>query len=113
VGTYPVTLSPLGDSDPLLHNIPTEFLAHYGHRDIVSTKPEEAVVLATGARCSHAMLRYGTNIYTTQFHPELDRDCLEKLLMTHESYRDAGLHSASVEETPVAEELLLRFIDLC
>jgi GMP synthase (glutamine-hydrolysing) len=53
----------------------------------VHTLPRSAVLLATSASCPVQMFRVRTNLYATQFHPELD---LPGLLTRVRVYRNAG-----------------------
>ena len=53
-------------------DMPSDFLAHYVHKDTLDRVPDGAELLACGgAACQVSALRYKRNIYSTQFHPEL------------------------------------------
>lgn len=102
VGTHTVTKTDAGKVDDLLAHVPDTFAANYVHKDVVTTAPPTATLLAHGERCHNAMLRYGTNIYTTQFHPELRRDHLVTLLAKHDDY----LRTEHSTATQVVEEIV-------
>jgi GMP synthase (glutamine-hydrolysing) len=72
VGTVRVTLTPPGRRDPLLRELPASFDAFTGHKEAISRLPGHAVLLATSAACPVQAFRIGSNVYATQFHPELD-----------------------------------------
>ena len=72
VGTVRVTLTAAGRSDPLLRELPGEFDAFTGHKEAVGELPGHAVLLASAAACPVQAFRVGSNVYATQFHPELD-----------------------------------------
>ncbi|MGE5287218.1 MAG: glutamine amidotransferase [Micromonosporaceae bacterium] len=72
VGSVPVTLTPEGRSDPLLHGLPATFDAFVGHKEAISRLPRHAVLLASSPACPVQAFRIGSHIYATQFHPELD-----------------------------------------
>jgi GMP synthase (glutamine-hydrolysing) len=72
VGCVRVTLTALGRQDPLLRGLPDAFDAFTGHKEAVSELPGYAVVLASSPTCPVQMFRVGSNVYATQFHPELD-----------------------------------------
>ena len=56
----------------LFSDLPEEFFAHYGHKDSLDRVPKGAVLLMNGGdQCKVSALKYKSNIYTTQFHPEL------------------------------------------
>lgn len=57
----------------LLVDLPDKFHAYYGHKDVLVSVPNEAILLLSGGeRCRVAGLKYKNNIYTFQFHPELN-----------------------------------------
>ena len=81
VGAVEITLTPAGRRDPLLARLPAAFQAFTGHKEAVSQLPGPAaaggkassvVLLASSAGCPVQAFRVGTNVYATQFHPELD-----------------------------------------
>ncbi|MGC3994864.1 MAG: glutamine amidotransferase [Propionicimonas sp.] len=76
VGPIEVTLTADGREDPLLAGIGDAFEAFVGHKEACNGTPPGVVLLATGADCPVQMYRVGTNVYVTQFHPELDADDL-------------------------------------
>ncbi len=75
--SYPqVQLTEAGRNDPLLEGMPAAFPAFVAHTEAVATPPVGGVVLASAATCPVQVLRVRTNLYATQFHPELDGDYL-------------------------------------
>ena len=87
IGPVQVTLTEEGRRDPLLAGIPDSFDAYVGHKEAVSELPPHAVNLAGSATCPVQMFRIKTNLYATQFHPELD---VAGLLTRISVYRHAG-----------------------
>ena len=67
-----VELTPAGRVDPLLAGMPDAFDAFVGHKEACRVLPRTAVLLAGSAGCPVQMFRVGSNVYATQFHPELD-----------------------------------------
>ncbi|MFT4221017.1 MAG: glutamine amidotransferase [Microbacterium sp.] len=63
-----------GAADPLLAGLPDVFPAFVGHKEAVRALPPSATLLASGDACPVQMFRVGSNVYATQFHPELDLD---------------------------------------
>jgi GMP synthase (glutamine-hydrolysing) len=59
-------------TDPVLAGVPERFSAFVGHKEACSTLPPSAVLLASSAACPVQMFRVRSNVYATQFHPELD-----------------------------------------
>jgi GMP synthase (glutamine-hydrolysing) len=67
-----VTLTAAGLRDPVLAGMPDRFDAFVGHKEACSALPPSAVLLASSAGCPVQMFRVRSNVYATQFHPELD-----------------------------------------
>ncbi len=72
VSAVPCTVTDAGRADPVLAGIDTHFDAFVGHKEAMQTLPEGAVHLVEGQTCPFQMIRYGQNVYATQFHPEAD-----------------------------------------
>ncbi|QAY69467.1 glutamine amidotransferase [Xylanimonas protaetiae] len=92
IGPVEVTLTPEGVADPLLAGMPPRFHALVGHKEAVRALPAHAVLLASSAHCPVQMFRIRSNLYATQFHPELD---VAGLLERIEVYRDHGYFEPS------------------
>jgi GMP synthase (glutamine-hydrolysing) len=119
VGTIELRLTDAGHADPLFGQLPTTFLGQAGHEDHVVELPSDAVLLASSGRVAEQAFRFQNRpIYCTQFHPELDRKALLERVDAYPEYveRSAGMpfdeFTASVNETPEANSLLRRFVDL-
>jgi GMP synthase (glutamine-hydrolysing) len=87
IGPVPVTLTPEGRADPLLADLPEHFDAFVGHKEAVSHLPEHATLLASSPDCPVQAFRVGSNVYATQFHPELD---IAGLVTRIEVYKHSG-----------------------
>lgn len=74
VGGVTVELCPAGRTDPLFAGLPDTFDAFGGHKEAASSLPDGVARLARSADCPVQAFRVGTNVYATQFHPELDVD---------------------------------------
>jgi GMP synthase (glutamine-hydrolysing) len=82
-----ITLTDAGLADPVLAGVPAEFDAFVGHKEACRVLPPTAVLLATSAACPVQMFRVGSNVYATQFHPELD---VPGIVTRIHVYRHAG-----------------------
>ena len=91
-GAVPVTLTAQGEAGPLLVGVPPTFEAYVGHKEALQAPPPGTVLLASSPTSPVQMLRYRTNIYATQFHPELDAEGIVSRLLAyrHEGYFDPG-----------------------
>jgi GMP synthase (glutamine-hydrolysing) len=119
VGTIELKLTEAGRADPLFGQLPPVFSGQAGHEDHVVELPADAVLLASSDRvCEQAFRFAGLPIYCTQFHPELDRAALMERVMAYPEYvaRIARVSYdefvASLRETPEANLLMRRFIEL-
>ncbi|WP_306356327.1 MULTISPECIES: glutamine amidotransferase [unclassified Nocardia] len=86
-GAQTIVLTAAAREDPLLSTIAPEFRAFVGHKEACQEVPPGAVLLAGSAGCPVQMVRVGSNVYATQFHPELDGNGLAVRI---ETYRHAG-----------------------
>ncbi|SFM04513.1 glutamine amidotransferase [Shimia aestuarii] len=77
VGTADCVLTEDGKADPVLAGVPDAFHAFVGHKEAVQRLPEGCVHLVSSPTCPYQMIRYGENVYATQFHPEADSDGFE------------------------------------
>ena len=87
VGLVRVALTPPGRRDPVLRELPATFDAFTGHKEAITMLPGHAVLLASSAGCPVQAFRIGSNVYATQFHPELDA---EGLCTRIDVYKHAG-----------------------
>lgn len=72
VGPVDAHLTDAGAADPLLRDLPPSFPVLVGHKEAVQNLPDGAVHLMDSGPCPFQMIRYGKNVYATQFHPEAD-----------------------------------------
>lgn len=77
VGAVECTLTEAGAADPLLAGVPERFRAFVGHKEAVQDLPPGSVNLVSSGPTPFQMIRYGGNVYATQFHPEADADGFE------------------------------------
>lgn len=99
VGVVEVTLTDAGLADPLLAGIPPRFDAFVGHKEAVRSLPSSATLLASSATCPVQMFRVATNIYATQFHPELDVNGISARI---HAYTDYGYFAPTEVHVPLA-----------
>jgi GMP synthase (glutamine-hydrolysing) len=117
VGAVKITLTPPGQQDPLLSGLPAVFHAFTGHKEAISRLPGHAVLLASSARCPVQAFRIGTNVYATQFHPELDMAglCTRIEVYKHAGYFDPDqadeiLAQAARSDVSLAPTILREFV---
>jgi GMP synthase (glutamine-hydrolysing) len=92
VGVVRVALTRAGRQDPLLGVLPPAFDAFTGHKEAISVLPRHAVLLAASPACPVQAFRVGSNVYATQFHPELDAAglCTRIDVYKHAGYFEPG-----------------------
>lgn len=111
VGSHLVSLNDTAKSDPLFSDLPNDFFAQYGHKDSLSDLPAEAVLLANGQQCLYSALRYGKNVYSLQFHPELSAEDILDKFKSHPDYLPPGqVAEKLVKESPYASKILINFV---
>lgn len=113
-GTADCSLTDAGKADPLLVGVPDHFEAFVGHKEAMQRLPEGCTHLVSAPTCPFQMVKFGANVYATQFHPEADALGFEfriNLYKNHGYFRpeEAGeliemCHAADVH----APELVLR-----
>ncbi len=72
VGVSRCRITDDGRGDPLLADLPDDFGAFVGHKEAAEELPQGCVQLLASDPCPMQMIRYGQNVYATQFHPEAD-----------------------------------------
>jgi len=77
VGTADCSLTNAGQIDPVLAGLPSSFEAFVGHKEAMQRLPAGCTHLVSAPSCPYQMVRYGQNVYATQFHPEADADEFE------------------------------------
>jgi len=118
VGATTCALTEAGRADPLLAGLPARFRAFVGHKEALQELPGGCVHLLESGPCPFQMIRFGANVYATQFHPEADSDGFELRIRI---YKDRGYfppETASdlvamcrAEDVHVPEKILRRFVE--
>ena len=85
VGPTDCTLTPDGRADPLFGRLSPDFTALAGHKEAVQVLPEGCVHLAASAACRFQAIRWGRNVYATQFHPEADGETFASRIRIYRS----------------------------
>jgi len=119
IGGVFVELTAEGRHDPLFRGVDSPFGAYVGHKEAIRGLPAHVVALATSPACPVQAFRVGSNVYATQFHPELDLDGLATRVAVYRyaGYFDpdeadtvlAAARASGVTQTP---NLLERFVEL-
>lgn len=117
LGTYTIRRC-VGCDDPLVRELPDEFLAQMGHKDWVTALPEGSIALCESDSSPHHAVRFAGKapVYGLQFHAELAlEDNQARLLHYVDNY--GGIEKArtlldSFRASPHANSLLGRFRDL-
>ena len=86
VGPSLCALTPDADTDPLTTGLDAEFQALVGHKEAVQNLPPGCVLLASSAPCPVQMIRFGQNVYATQFHPEADAHDFERRIRIYRNH---------------------------
>ncbi len=76
-GAAECSVTDQGRVDPMLAGLPDNFRAFVGHKEALQRLPEGCTHLVSSPTCRYQMVRFGQNVYATQFHPEADADGFE------------------------------------
>jgi GMP synthase (glutamine-hydrolysing) len=116
MGTLPIEILPEAAGDPIFGGLSESVLAVSVHQESALVCPSDCVELARTDVCCHAFRVVDAPFWAFQFHPELDRACVEhRLRIYQESYLDDDGHLdevlASLRETPEANSMVKSFVD--
>lgn len=106
------------NSDPLFDGIDAEPHVVMTHLDSVVETPKSAVVLASTALDPHAALRFKENVWSVQYHPEMDIEILGYYVADRlEAIRAEGLDAEAIlaarKSSLYGRQILLRFGRFC
>lgn len=117
VMAVPCRLTPDAQFDPLLEGLPVMFNALVGHKEAVQELPRGAVHLMLSERCPYQMIRYGKNVYATQFHPEADGEVFAERIRIYRGHgyfrpeeAEALTEVCRKADVTVPEKILQRFV---
>lgn len=112
-GTYTVNLNDAARQDPLFKDFPNSFAAQYAHKDSVTELPRGATLLMTSPQCRFSALRYGTHVYSVQFHPESTCESMVKMGHQMPQYLPEGKAPEDIfSDSPVASTLIQKFVQM-
>ena len=116
VGPSECRLMPGAEADPLTRGLAQSFTALVGHKEAVQALPPGCVHLVASDPCPFQMIRWGENVYATQFHPEADARDFEGRIRIYRNHgyfppEDAERLTALCHAATVTEpgEILRRF----
>ena len=92
VGAVACAVADEGRSDPLIKGLPETFQAFVGHKEALQELPKGCTHLLSSATCPYQMVRYKSNVYATQFHPEADGEVFALRIAI---YKDKGYFEPS------------------
>jgi len=115
-GTLPIQLTPKAEDDILFHDMPDEFLAVSVHREYTTEVPQGCNLIGFTDVCTHSFKVKNKPFWTSQFHPEVDKEILLKRLSLYwtqyfDSKEELQSFFDNTKETPEANDLLKKFID--
>ncbi|MGX0902334.1 GMP synthase (glutamine-hydrolyzing) [Roseovarius sp. MBR-79] len=99
VGTADCRLTEAGAADPLLAGLPPRFDAFVGHKEALQSLPDGCAHLVAAPTCPFQMVRFGRNVYATQFHPEADAAGFETRIRI---YRHKGYFAPEEADSLIA-----------
>lgn len=119
VGAVTCALTEIGKDDAMLAGIPAQFRAFVGHKEAAQELPNGCVHLASSPTCPFQMIRFGQNVYATQFHPEADSDgfAVRIGIYKHRGYfkpeeADSLTAMCHAENVHMPERILRNFVEV-
>ena len=79
LGSYQISLTKDGKSDPLFNNFHNNDIAYESHQDVVSSLPLKAIELAYTVKGNQSFC-FDDFLYGVQFHPEFSHNVTRKLM---------------------------------
>ncbi len=79
VGVFPIQLTEEARFDPLLKSLPSSFQVVHWHNDMPGLT-KDAKILAFSQGCPRQIVRYKTNVYGFQCHPEPTKHDIETMM---------------------------------
>ncbi len=113
MGTMEVSCADGIVDDALMPGV-ARFPGHMSHLESVLRPPGDATLLASTALEPHAALRFGPRQWGVQFHPEFDRDVMQRYVearrdaLVEEGFDPDAISGAAVD-TPESAAVLTRF----
>ena len=86
VGAADCYLTTTGKTDKLTQTLSSNFQAFVGHKEAVQLLPASCSLLVTSEACPVQMVRFGENVYATQFHPEADANDIEARIRIYRNH---------------------------
>ncbi len=97
IGWFDVTLTPQGQSHPLLAGLPATFSAFHWHGDRLAIPPG-AAHLASSAGCDNQAFAFGDNVLGLQFHLDYSAESIRKMIRNCGEELDGSAHVQSAGE---------------
>ncbi len=86
VGPSTCEVTDAAADDPLTAGLPTRWDAFVGHKEAVQALPPGCTHLVRSDPCPFQMIRWGENVYATQFHPEADARDFEQRIRIYRNH---------------------------
>lgn len=95
----------------IFSDLPNTFYAQYNHKDVLAHIPQGATLLMSGGEsCQVSALQYKKNIYTVQFHPELNRRDMIQRIKSSTGYHVEGVILEEIfRDEPDSNRILRNF----
>ena len=117
VGPVECHMTPDGMKDPLLEGFPDKFMTFVGHKEAVQELPAGCAHLLSSIPCPYQMVRYKSNVYATQFHPEADGSVFETRIKLYKNYgyfppskAETLIENCHRETVDIPERILKNFV---
>ncbi|MDO4612870.1 MAG: glutamine amidotransferase [Actinomycetaceae bacterium] len=92
-------------TDPVAYALPERMTAFVGHTDSLADLPEGAVLLGRGETCERQLVRFNTNLYGCQFHPEITTPGMRLRIDAYAGHYYGPDETAAVEERCLSQDV--------
>jgi GMP synthase (glutamine-hydrolysing) len=112
-GSFLLSLTEDGKNDTLFEGLPENFIAQYGHKDSLEKLPNNTKLLVSGKdKCKTSAIKYKNNIYSVQFHPEMNKGDLIKKMNIYSDYIDNEYEfKKNLKNSPHTSKIIENFIE--
>lgn len=100
-----VSLTAAAKTDPVTARLPSQLWGYVGHVDALADTPSSATLLGQGDFCPRQLLRFGKNVYGTQFHPEITTEGMRIRINTYGDTYYAADQKQVVEERCLTKDV--------
>lgn len=98
IGWFPIQFTPEGEASPLFSSFPSQPVVFHWHGDTFTSLPEGTTWVARSVGCFNQAFVYKENVVGLQFHLEMTRQGIERIIQNCRDELTEGTFIQSAEE---------------